>query len=140
MYRQGEKIAAADAIKVKEKKPAGAAVAGASTAKAPDVDQDVLTVVGGLRFGTRDFNATATGALLEIDQGERGTDSAFRYGLQIEKRVSKNSFLTLSLSKDDGHKDGQNPTLVLGGMKIGLGGNDFNTKDQKERAAEHGER
>ena len=48
--------------------------------------------------------------------------------------MSDNSWLTLSLSKDDGHKDGKNDMMVLGGVKIGLGPREMGHEGQKAKA------
>ena len=120
IYHEGEKIAATDAISPPP------AVAGK---KPGQIKQDSLLLTGGVNFGTRDFHATVTATYLGLDQYDFGSDSAFRYAIALEKRVTNNAWITLTLSKDDGHKDGKNPTLVLGGVKIGLGGTDFNAED-----------
>ena len=99
--------------------------------------QDSLFVIGGVTVGNRDFNATLTAAYLYLDQGSFGTDSAFRYTLEAQKRISTNSWLTLSVGKDEGHKDGKNQALVLGGVKVGLGGRDFDSEGQQARAEQH---
>lgn len=122
IYHQGELIAGSDAL------------SGSPTG---DIKQDSLFVVGGVQFGNRDFNATATAAYLHLDQGSFGKDSAFRYGIAAEKRVgNSNTWLTFSLSKDEGHTDGKNQILALGGVKIGLGGRDFVGADQTTRHAQ----
>jgi cell division protein FtsB len=130
IYRNGQLIPASDAIPAK----------GATTARAGDeLAEDSLFVTGGFRYGTRDFNATATFSWLHLDDDGRGSDSAFRYGLEVEKRITISSFLTLSISKDEGRSGGHDPLLVLGGVKFGLGGRDFSGPEQQQRKAEHSE-
>jgi hypothetical protein len=123
MYHQGDKIAATDAV------DPPAATSSGQTPK--EVTENSLILTGGIRFGTRDLNATATASYLHEDEHQNGADRGFRYALTLETRVSNtNSWLTFSLSKDEGHTDGKNPVLVLGGIKLGLGGQDMSSKDQ----------
>lgn len=128
IYHEGELLPLADAI--------GGAAAAADV-KGGMIKQDSLFLVGGFRVGNRDFNATLTAAYLTLDQGRFGSDSAFRYTLAAEKRVSSNSWVTFSVGKDEGHEKGKNQVLVLGGVKIGLGGRDFSAPEQKARAEQH---
>ncbi len=108
----------------------------AASAKGGSIKEDSLLVIGGLRFGTRDFNATATAAYMNIHEHGIGSDSAYRFTLSAEKRISSNSWLTIAVSKDAGNSLDKNATLVLGGVKIGLGGRDFTITEQKTRAQE----
>ncbi len=99
------------------------------------VKQDSLLAILGLRVGTSDLNATVSAAYLKAWQGSV-TDDAFRYSVQGEVRVSENSFLTLSVGREMGHSDRKDETLVLGGVRLGLGGTDFTRKDRGIKAKE----
>lgn len=129
VYKNAESVGAADAI------GGAAALAAAFGGTAPKLlEQDSLFVTLGVRVGTRDFNATLTAAYLQLDQGALGTDEAFRYGIALEKRISDNSWLTLSYSTDDGHSNGKNESMVLGGVKVGLGPRELGKEGQKAKA------
>lgn len=75
-----------------------------------ELRQNDLIVTAGLRFGRRDFFGTATGSYLRLDDHQFGSDSAFRQSISVEKRTSKNHWLTLTLSKDEGHANGGTPS------------------------------
>ena len=129
IYKNGEILPAEDAIGGTAALPVGANGMAPKTIK-----QDSLFITGGIDLGNRDFHVTFTASYLELDQHALGKDSAFQYAATVEKRIGgSNSWMTLSVSKDDGHDDGRNPTIVLGGVKVGLGGEDFGGVSQKLR-------
>lgn len=130
LYKQGEDVAGATAIEL----PAPAAPGLAAGAVPATIDQDSLFIAGGVQVGNVDFNATFTAAYVQLDQGKFGDETSFRYAASLEKRVSTNSWLTLTVSRDEGRQEGENETLVLGGVKIGLGGRDFTADEQRIRA------
>jgi hypothetical protein len=76
----------------------------------------------------------ATGATAKASATGSNNKKGAEGALEVEARVTDNSWLTLALSKDEGHANGKNPTLVLGGMKIGFGGQDMTANDQKAKA------
>jgi len=119
IYHQDEEIAATDAVNA----PAGASAG-------TEIRQNSLFLTGGMRFGIRDFFGTATGSYIRLDDHEYGSGNAYRYSISVEKRTSKNHWLTLTLSKDEGHSNGKNPVIVLGGVKLGFGGKEFTATSQ----------
>ena len=99
------------------------------------VEQDTLLAVWGLRFGSLDFNATASAAYVKRWQrsGGTGSEESFLYSVSAEKRIGRGPmWITLSAGKElGGERDGD--TILLGGVRLGFDRKDFKTDDRLSR-------
>lgn len=116
-YRSDEKIPVADAL------PLGPGFT-------PDpaemfVNQDAWLGVAGLRLGRKDFFVTGTATYTNLRQHRRGSDDTFRYSIALEKKITSNTWLSLSLGTETGGEDEKEPLFVLAGVKLGLDGESF---------------
>src|SRR5207249_1536755 len=66
-----------------------------------------------------DFNCAFDGAWVHEWRDRGVNDSAYRIAFMVERKMAKNLWFSLSLGKELGHDDGKNPTLLLGGIKLG---------------------
>lgn len=130
LYQQGEEIPGKEAFDA----PAPVAAGMMAAARPATISQDSLYLVGGVQVGNADFNVTLAGAYVQYDQNEFGSRNEYRYTASLEKRLSSNSWLTLGVSRSEPTDDGDSETLVLGGVKLGLGARDFRTESQQTRA------
>jgi hypothetical protein len=89
------------------------------------VREDSLLLGGGLQFGKDDFNATAFGAWLKFWDDDNKDSQAYRYGVVVEKQLTSTLWLTASAGEELGTAHRPNSTFVLGGVKLGLSGNNF---------------
>jgi len=116
-YRSDEKIPVADALPLEP-------------GFTPDpaemfVNQDAWLGVAGLRLGRKDFFVTGTATYTNLRQHRRGSDDTFRYSIALEKKITSNTWLSLSLGTETGGEDEKEPLFVLAGVKLGLDGESF---------------
>jgi hypothetical protein len=81
--------------------------------------QDTLTVGARLRFGSPDFNASFEGAYIRTRSDLHGSDSAYRVGGNIERKIAENLWLTLSLGQDFGDSPTGEKLFVVSGLRLG---------------------
>lgn len=81
--------------------------------------QDTLTVGARLRFGSPDFNASFEGAYIWTSSDLHGSDSAYRIGGNIERKIAENLWLTLSLGQDFGDSPTSEKLFVVSGLRLG---------------------
>jgi hypothetical protein len=80
--------------------------------------QDTLTIGGRLRFGSPDFNASFEGAFIQTWSDAHGSDSAYRLGANLERKIAENLWLTLALGQDFGTET-TNQLFVVSGLRLG---------------------
>jgi hypothetical protein len=81
--------------------------------------QDTLTIGGRLRFGSPDFNASIEGAFIQTWSDAHGSNSAYRLGANLERKIAENLWLTLALGQDFGTETTSKQLFVVSGLRLG---------------------
>jgi hypothetical protein len=82
--------------------------------------QDSFLAGARLRIGSVDTNLAFDGAYIR-EWGERGDRNAYRVSAALERRMTKNLWLSISAGQEIGSDDGKNALLILGNFKLGYG-------------------
>lgn len=118
--------------------PASSVTLGGSSMLVPE---DSLLMGAGIQFGTKTINATAFWAWIKEWETNHKSEYSNRYGVLAEYHLPKSSFLgpnafiTLSAGEEIGGGDRPTSSFVLGGVKIGLGGDDFGNSSSTNNAS-----
>ena len=107
---------------------AGEASSGGSNGN--QIPEDSLLMGGGIQFGNKTINATAFGAWIRIKDPNHQSEDATRYGVLAEYRLPDsflggNAAITISAGQEIGTGGRPTDSFVLGGVKIGLSGDEF---------------
>ena len=98
---------------------------GAAAGSSSLIGQNSLTLGGGVRVGTADLNATAFYEWINLHDASRNSQ-ANRYGVVAEYQLPNSNFwLTATAGEEIGDDRRPSSSFVLGGVKVGLGGDSF---------------
>ena len=82
--------------------------------------QDSFLAGARLRIGSVDTNVSLDGAYIR-EWADRGDRSSYRVSAALERRMTKNLWLSISAGQEIGSDDGKNALLILGNFKLGYG-------------------
>jgi hypothetical protein len=90
----------------------------------PDEDneffrQDSLLVGTRLQFGGKNFTGSFEGAYVHTWPDDFDQDDFFRIAFAVEKRITENVWLVLSLGKNTGSENTENDLFAVGSVKFG---------------------
>lgn len=87
--------------------------------KSKSADQDTLLIAARFRFGTPEFSGSVEGGYLKIFDGLTGDDDAWRIGGVLEKRLTENVWLVLSVGQDIGGAENTDNFYAIGSFRLG---------------------
>lgn len=84
--------------------------------------QDSLFAGARLRIGSADTNFSFDGTYIREWADDRGGDNhAYRVAVALERRMTRNLWLSLSVGKEFGNENRDDPLLIVGSFKLGYG-------------------
>ena len=115
----------------------GESVKGEGGSADKTFNQDSMLIAARLRYGTVDLNGSAEVGYLRVWDGPGGDGDAVRYGLSLERRVSKNTWLVVSAGHETGISgDLPDQSFAVGGIRFGFG--EHETPETKEEIKKAG--